>query len=100
MMVTFNLARDIRKALGRRSRNRFREIEECDVFTLAEILRLKELRQADDLGAFAGGGAHAFDRRSRFCSGWGEQDICTRPMVNVSWLGMGNLFKNISNVPV
>ena len=60
--VTFNSRATLPRRLRRRSRNRLREIEKCDVFTLAEILRLKELRQADDLRAFFGGGTHVFDR--------------------------------------
>ncbi len=56
------LACDIAQALGRRAGNRFGEIEECDVFALAEILRLKQFGQADDLGAFGGGVAHVCDR--------------------------------------
>jgi len=37
----------------------FGEIEESDVFALAEVLRAEELRQADNVCAFAGGFADA-----------------------------------------
>src|ERR1019366_682923 len=34
------------------------QVEEGDVLALAEILRLKQFRQADNLGAFGGGSAN------------------------------------------
>ena len=42
--------------------NRLGQVEERDVFALAEILRLKQLGQADELGALAGGIANVCDR--------------------------------------
>ena len=47
-------ARADRRA-GDRAGNRLREIEQTGVLALAEILRLEEFRQADDLGAARGG---------------------------------------------
>ena len=40
------------------SGNRLREVEQCNVLALAEILRAKELRQADDARARARGLTH------------------------------------------
>src|ERR1019366_2148589 len=48
-------AREFRKGLGRRPRNRFREFKEIRIFLAAEILRAKQFLQANDLGAARGG---------------------------------------------
>ena len=43
------------KLFGARARNRLGQIEQSVIFALAEILRLKEFGQADDLRASSGG---------------------------------------------
>ena len=66
--------------LGRRwARNRLGQIEEPQVFALAEILRAKKLGQADDVRARARRLANVRDRRRKFASGSGPMRICTRP---------------------
>ena len=49
------------KFFGTRPRNRFGQIEQCVIFALAEILRLKKFGQADDFGAASGRVRDAFD---------------------------------------
>ena len=56
------LSRDTGERFGRRPGDRLREIEGAVVFPLREVLRAKELGQADDLGARGGRLAHAVDR--------------------------------------
>jgi len=51
-----------RKLFRRGAGNRFRKIDECVVFALAKILRLKKLGQTDDLRAFRSGVANARER--------------------------------------
>ena len=53
------LARHGAQPLRARPRNRLGQIEQSDVFALAEILRAEELRQANDLRSGARGFAHA-----------------------------------------
>ncbi len=57
----FQLACDLAQPFGRRSRNRFRQIEQRGVFPLAEVLGEKELRQADELRTLLRRLAHVFD---------------------------------------
>ncbi len=88
---SFGFAGDSARALRRRSGNRLSQVEECSVFTLAEILRAKKLRQADDLRALLGGGADLSTARRRLSSGSAEQCIWMRPTVNMSGLGISYL---------
>ena len=55
------LARNFAQRFGRWSGNRFGEFEELDVFGLTEVLRAKELLQANDLRAAFGGLTDARD---------------------------------------
>ncbi len=73
-----------RKIFSSRPGNRFGQIEQRMIFSLAEILRLKKFGQADDFRApsrCVGDPARAF---SRFFSGSGPHDICTRATRNFS----------------
>ena len=55
----FFFAGDGAEALGAWAGDGLGEVEEGDVFALAEVLRAEELGQADDVGAFTGGFADA-----------------------------------------
>ena len=56
------LAGDSAEALGGGAGDGLGEVEEGNVFTLAEVLSAEELGQADDVGALAGGLADAVRR--------------------------------------
>ena len=53
------VSRCCRQSFGRRTRNRFGQIEQRMILALAEILRLKKFRQADDLRAAPGSVGYA-----------------------------------------
>src|ERR1019366_6720132 len=54
-----------------RARDRLREIEQSGVFALAEILRLEELGQTNNFGAFSCRLRHAIERLSQIVGGFG-----------------------------
>src|ERR1019366_4167742 len=54
-----------------RARDRLREIEQSGVFALAEILRLEELGQTNNVGAFSCRLRHAIERLSQIVGGFG-----------------------------
>src|SRR5262249_32315178 len=56
------LPRYLRKALGRRARNRFRQVKEPGILRLTEITSAKELLQTNDLSSGVGGLPDAVDR--------------------------------------
>ena len=75
------LARHLGQPGRRGTGNGLGQIEQAQVFALAEILRAEKLRQADDLRAAAGGVADMVQRRVELASGSGPMLICTRPLV-------------------
>ena len=60
--MTVKLAGDLAQALASGTRNRLSQIEQRNIFPLAEILRLEKFGQADDLRALSGGAAHMRNR--------------------------------------
>ena len=56
------LTRQRREPVGRRSRDRFRQIKVARLHFLAEVGAAKELRQHTDVGALGRRSAHARDR--------------------------------------
>src|SRR5262249_6317147 len=59
----------LREFLGRRTGNRFREIEEIRVFRAAKVFTVKKFVQADDLSAACRGFANPFDGMRKICVG-------------------------------
>ncbi len=59
------------ESFGGRAGDRLGEVEIGDVFPLAKVLRLKEFRQADDLGAFGSGLFDEFACALQIVAGFG-----------------------------
>ena len=62
MRTTLELLRELLHRVGRRPGNRLGEIEALALLRLAEVRRVEQLLEADDLRALVGGFADARDR--------------------------------------
>ena len=94
------LAGEFAEACCRGSGNRLGQIEEPDVFALAEVLSAKKLRQADDVGTALGRLANVAMADSRFASGSGPMLIWTRPTLYLRVFSMfeSNFLRQIRRV--
>ena len=70
-------------AVRRRPGNRLGQVEEPQIFALAEVLRVKKLGQADNLRALCGGALHVLNCTREIIVGVRNViDICTNPTRN------------------